>query len=178
MPEADVTRAADGRTLAYAEWGNPEGFPVFSLHGTPGSRLGRHYDESAYVEAGARVITYDRPGYGESERHPGRHVVDCVEDVRALADHLGIDRFAVMGGSGGGPHALAVTARLPHRVTRATCIVGIVPYDTEDFDFLEGMDRTTSRSLDGQSRAKPCLRPNSNERRPKHSNALRPTLPR
>jgi pimeloyl-ACP methyl ester carboxylesterase len=67
-------------------------------------------------------------------------VVECVEDVRALADHLGIDRFAVMGGSGGGPHALAVTARLPHRVTRATCIVGIVPYDTEDFDFLEGMD--------------------------------------
>ena len=140
MPEAHVTKAADGRTLAYAEWGDPEGFPVFSLHGTPGSRLGRHYDESAYVEAGARVITYDRPGYGESERHPGRRVVDCVEDVRVLADHLGIERFAVMGGSGGGPHALAVTARLPHRVTRATCIVGIVPYDTEDFDFLEGMD--------------------------------------
>src|SRR5512132_4154110 len=102
MSEALVARADVGRTLAYAEWGDPAGFPVFSLHGTPGSRLGRHYDERDYVDAGARVITYDRPGYGRSERHPGRYVVDCVDDVQAIADHLGIERFAVIGGSGGG----------------------------------------------------------------------------
>ncbi|MET0937956.1 MAG: alpha/beta hydrolase [Gaiellaceae bacterium] len=130
----------DGRTLTLAEWGDPTGFPVFSLHGTPGSRFFRHYDESAYVEAGARVITYDRPGYGGSDRHPGRDVVDCVEDVAAIADRLGIGSFAVIGISGGGPHALAVAARLPERVRRATCAVGIVPYDTPDFDWFEGMD--------------------------------------
>jgi pimeloyl-ACP methyl ester carboxylesterase len=137
---SQVASAQDGRKLAYAEWGDPTGFPVFSLHGTPGSRFGRHYDESKYTEVGARVITYDRPGYGGSDRHPGRRVVDCVDDVAALADHLGLEQFAIIGGSGGGPHALAVAARLPSRVTRVTCAVGIVPYDTPDFDFFEGMD--------------------------------------
>jgi pimeloyl-ACP methyl ester carboxylesterase len=132
--------ARDGRTLAYAEWGDPAGFPVFSLHGTPGSRLGRHFDESKYAEVGARVITYDRPGYGGSDRRAGRHVVDCVDDVAALADHLALEHFAVIGGSGGGPHALAVAARLHPRVTRATCAVGIAPYTTDDFDFFGGMD--------------------------------------
>ena len=132
--------AHDGRTLTFAEWGDPAGFPVFSLHGTPGSRFARHYDESAYSEAGARVVTYDRPGYGGSDRHPGRRVVDCVADVVAIADTLGIERFSVIGGSGGGPHALAVAACLPERVNRATCAVGIVPYDTVDFDWFEGMD--------------------------------------
>src|SRR4026207_715408 len=63
-------RAADGRTLMVAQWGDLEGFPVVSLHGTPGSRLGRHYDESAYADVGARVITYDRPGYGGSPPPP------------------------------------------------------------------------------------------------------------
>ena len=147
MPEAHVTRAADGRTLAYAEWGDLEGFPVFSLHGTPGSRLGRHSDENAYVDAGARVIIYDRPGYGGSERHPGRRVVDCVGDVDAIADHLGIERFAVIGGSGGGPHALAVAARSPDRVTRATCAVGIAPYETENFEYFAGMDPNNVKEL-------------------------------
>src|SRR4026207_577644 len=64
--------AADGRTLMVAQWGDRGGFPVVSLRGTPGSRLGRHYDESAYADVGARVITYDRPGYGGSDRHRGR----------------------------------------------------------------------------------------------------------
>jgi pimeloyl-ACP methyl ester carboxylesterase len=132
--------AADGRTLAVAEWGDPKGVPVFSLHGTPGSRFARHYEESAYIEVGARVITYDRPGYGGSDRLRGRLVVDCVSDVSAIADELGIERFAVTGGSGGGPHSLALAARLPERVTRATCAVGVVPFGTTEFDWFEGMD--------------------------------------
>src|SRR4051794_8100368 len=118
----------DGRSLCFAEWGDPAGFPVLTLHGTPGSRLNRHPDAEQYARAGARVITYDRPGYGGSTRRPGRSVVDCVEDVAALADHLGLDRFAVTGGSGGGPHALAVAARLGDRVVRCRCVVGVAPY--------------------------------------------------
>lgn len=145
--DTQAATARDGRTLSFAEWGDPAGFPVFTLHGTPGSRFNRHYDEGKYAEVGARVITYDRPGYGESDRHSGRQVVDCVDDVSALADALGIERFAVIGGSGGGPHALAVAARLPETVTRAACAVGIVPYDTVDFDWFEGMDPLNVREL-------------------------------
>jgi pimeloyl-ACP methyl ester carboxylesterase len=140
--------SADGRTLKVAQWGDFEGFPVFSLHGTPGSRFGRHYDEGAYIEVGARVITYDRPGYGGSDRHRGRRVVDCVSDVAVIADTLGIERFAVIGGSGGGPHSLALAARLPERVTRATCDVGVVPFGTPDFDWFEGMDPLNVREFE------------------------------
>src|SRR5919202_2350173 len=102
-----------GRTVAAAQWGDPGGFPVLSLHGTPGSRFGRHPDEDAVRALGIRLVTYDRPGYGASIRHPGRRVVDCVGDVAAIADALGIERFAVTGGPGGGPHAVPVAARRP-----------------------------------------------------------------
>jgi pimeloyl-ACP methyl ester carboxylesterase len=129
-----------GRTLAFADWGDPDGFPIFSLHGTPGSRLGRHPDDDKVAAIGARVITYDRPGYGASSRHPGRVVADCVADVAAIADELGLDRFAVTGGSGGGPHCLAVAAGLPERVTRAACVVGVAPYDRLGDAFFDGMD--------------------------------------
>jgi pimeloyl-ACP methyl ester carboxylesterase len=140
--------AADGRTLMVATWGDPAGFPVFNLHGTPGSRLGRDYDESVYVDAGARVITYDRPGYGGSDRQRGRRVVDCVSDIASIADALGAWRFAVVGGSGGGPHSLAVAARLPERVSRVCCTVGVAPFETPDFDWFEGMDPMNVREFD------------------------------
>jgi pimeloyl-ACP methyl ester carboxylesterase len=142
-----VARARDGRTLAYGEWGDPNGFPLFWLHGTPGSRFGRHYDENDYVKAGARVITYDRPGYGGSDRNPSRSVVDCVGDVAAIADSLGIERFAITGGSGGGPHALAVAGRLPDRVTRAACAVSPAPFDV-GVDWSEGMDPLNVREVE------------------------------
>jgi pimeloyl-ACP methyl ester carboxylesterase len=132
--------AADGRTLTIAEWGDPDGFPVFSLHGTPGSRFVGQANASAYADVGARVITYDRPGYGGSDRFRGRRVVDCVADVSAIADSLGIERFAVSGGSWGGPHSLAVAARLPERVTRAACVAGVAPFDMPGFDWFAGMD--------------------------------------
>lgn len=138
---ARFVETADGRRLAYLEYGDPSGLPVFLLHGTPGCRLsGRHPDESRVIEAGLRLITYDRPGYGQSDRHKGRRVVDCVADVAAIADELGIERFAIKGGSGGGPHALAVGARLAPRVTRVGCDVGAAPYDADDIDWFAGMD--------------------------------------
>jgi pimeloyl-ACP methyl ester carboxylesterase len=133
----------DGRTLAYAVWGDPDGFPVLALHGTPGSRLGRWPREEVYVEAGVCLVTHDRAGYGRSDRHRGRRVVDEADDVRSLADELGFDRFGVSGGSGGGPHVLACAALLPDRVVRATCSVGLAPFGTpglERDDWLAGMD--------------------------------------
>jgi pimeloyl-ACP methyl ester carboxylesterase len=133
----------DGRTLAYGLWGDPDGFPVLSLHGTPGCRLGRWPREELYVELGVCLVTHDRAGYGRSDRNHGRRVVDEVADVGALADELGFDRFSVSGGSGGGPHVLACAALLPDRVERATCDVGIAPLGTPGLEqdaWLAGMD--------------------------------------
>ena len=151
----------DGRTVCFAEWGDPQGYPVFALHGTPGGRLERHPDESRYLAAGVRLITYDRAGYGGSDRLPGRSVVDCVGDVAAIADHLGIGRFSVTGGSGGGPHSLAVAARLGARVVRARCSVGIAPFGLDDLDFFAGMDPLNvtefSWAIEGEQRLVPEL---------------------
>jgi len=150
----------DGRTLAFEQYGDPDGSPVFLLHGTPGCRLsGRHPDESRVVEAGLRLITYDRPGYGQSARQKGRRVVDCVADITAIADELGIDRFFVKGGSGGGPHALAAGARLPQRVTRVACDVGVAPYEADDIDWLAGMDPANVREFKWALAGEETLRP-------------------
>lgn len=133
-------RTADGRVVAAAEWGDPAGVPVFSLHGTPGGRISYGHEPGIYARLGMRRVTLDRPGYGESTRLPGRSVADIVPDVAATADALGIDRFAVMGGSGGGPHALACAALLPDRVLRCVAAVSPAPWDLIDFDPFAGMN--------------------------------------
>jgi pimeloyl-ACP methyl ester carboxylesterase len=135
-----VATAADGRALGFAEWGDPDGLPVFSLHGTPGCRFNRNPHEELIRSAGVRLIAYDRAGYGLSDRHRGRIVADDAADVAAIADHLGIGRFCVFGGSGGGPHALAAAALLGDRIIRAACVVGVAPYDVLGEEFFTGMD--------------------------------------
>ena len=135
-----TVKVADGRSLAVAQWGDPDGTPILSLHGTPGSRLLRPPDEDTIRRAKINLVTYDRPGYGASDRVPGRRVVDCVADVEAIVDALGVSRFAVTGRSGGGPHALAMAARLPDRVAVAECVVGAAPSDNADLDWTAGMD--------------------------------------
>jgi pimeloyl-ACP methyl ester carboxylesterase len=112
---------------------------VIFHHGTPGSRLGRHPDLSVYAEVGARVISFDRPGYGQSDPLPGRNVAAVAPDVKALADQLALDDFATMGVSGGGPHALACGALLGDRVQRVGVVVGGGPPDDPELDFLDGM---------------------------------------
>jgi pimeloyl-ACP methyl ester carboxylesterase len=119
----------DGRTLALAEWGDPNGLPVLAIHGTPGGRISWWGpDPSIDARHGLRRFSLDRPGYGESTRQPGRRVVDLVADLVAVADTLGLDRFAVTGGSGGGPHALALAALLPDRVLRCLAVVSVAPF--------------------------------------------------
>jgi pimeloyl-ACP methyl ester carboxylesterase len=133
----------DGRTIAFAVWGDPDGFPILALHGTPGCRLGRWPREELYLDLGVCLVTHDRAGYGRSDRNPGRRVVDEAADVRALADELDFDRFGVTGGSGGGPHVLACAALLADRVVRAVCDVGVAPLGPpglEQDDWLAGMD--------------------------------------
>lgn len=137
---AQSTIAPDGRALMFAEWGDLDGSPMIHLHGTPGCRLSRWPDQELVRSTGAHVVIYDRPGYGGSDRHRGRRVADCVGDIVAIADAVGFDRFAVMGGSGGGPHALAAAALLADRVTRVLCIVGVAPYEAFGATWTDGMD--------------------------------------
>src|SRR4029077_14691256 len=96
------------------------------------------------------------PGYGQSDRLPGRRIADCVDDVVAIADALGIGRFTLQGGSGGGPHCLAVAAALPDRVIRARCVVGLAPFDAVGLSFFAGMDPMNvtefSWALEGEQR--------------------------
>jgi pimeloyl-ACP methyl ester carboxylesterase len=129
----------DGRVLAVAEWGDPDGLPYISMHGTPGGRITYWTDPSIDARHRLRRITYDRPGYGESTRRPGRSVADDVDDVTAITAALGIDRFVVSGGSGGGPHCLAAAALMPERVIRCLAEVSIAPYPTDGLDWLDGM---------------------------------------
>ena len=133
----------DGRTLAFAVCGDPSGFPIMALHGTPGCRLQRWPHEELYQQLGVCLVTHDRAGYGRSTRRHGRSVADAVDDVIAIADELGFDRFGVTGGSGGGPHALACAALRPERVVRATSSVGGAPYGDgglEHDEWVDGMD--------------------------------------
>ena len=132
-------KTADGRTLAVAEWGDPDGVPEIAMHGTPGGRITYWEDPTIYARHGLRRLTYDRPGYGESTRFMGRTVADVVIDVEAITAALGIDRFVVSGGSGGGPHCLATAALMPDRVIRCLAEVSIAPYPAEGLDWLAGM---------------------------------------
>jgi pimeloyl-ACP methyl ester carboxylesterase len=135
----EIVRAADGRRLSVDLSGNPDGVPVFLLHGTPGSRLGPRPRGMLLYRLGVRLITFDRPGYGQSDRRPGRRVADVAADVAAIADRYGIERFAVAGRSGGGPHALACAALLPRRVRRVAILVGLAPHDADGLAWFNGM---------------------------------------
>jgi pimeloyl-ACP methyl ester carboxylesterase len=102
---------------------------LFFFHGTPGSRLEFSSDDLIIKPPGVHFITPERPGYGISDPKPDRELVDWPNDVLELADHLGIDSFAVAGESGGCPHALACAYRCPDRVTMALLLASPCPAD-------------------------------------------------
>ena len=113
---AQVHRLADGRRIGYAEFGDPHGATVLALHGTPGSRFMFAITDQAARVRKLRIIAPERPGYGLSDFRRGRSLAQVAEDMTALADALGLDRFAVIGVSGGGPYAIATAASMPERV--------------------------------------------------------------
>jgi tetratricopeptide (TPR) repeat protein len=123
-------RLPDGRTLGYLDFGDPNGFPIFYFHGMPGSRLELAQYEPLLRELHIRLITPERPGYGLSTYQPRRKILDWPDDVAALADHLGIARFAVLGASGGGPYAAACAYKLPERVTALGLVSSAAPPET------------------------------------------------
>jgi pimeloyl-ACP methyl ester carboxylesterase len=119
----------DGRMLCYTEYGAPEGVPLFYFHGFPGCRLDYLFFDAgeAAMEANVRIIAADRPGYGLSSFQRGRRILDWADDVSALADALRIDRFAVLGISGGGPYAAACAFKIPGRMTATGIVSGMGP---------------------------------------------------
>jgi len=157
ITEADI-RLPDGRTLhAYDTRAdgsaNAPGAPVavFWLHGSP--NVGSP-PEPLFAAAGANGlgwVSYDRPGYGGSDPHDGRTVGSAAADVAAIADALGIGRFAVLGHSGGGPHALACAALLPDRVIAAVSMSGPAPYDADGLDWFAGWSPGIAAGVAGQA---------------------------
>jgi pimeloyl-ACP methyl ester carboxylesterase len=127
-PDVRTVRLADGRTLAYAEYGDARGAPVLFFHGLPSSRL-MHPDAEVSRTLGVRVIVPDRPGFGRSDPKPGRRLLDWPDDVKELCDALGIAELALVGPSGGGPFVAACAARLPSRVRHAAIVGGSGPLD-------------------------------------------------
>lgn len=134
-----VVKAPGGRGLSVESLGAPEGKPVFLLHGTPGSRKGPNPRGIVLYRLGIRLICYDRPGYPGSDRFRARRVADAADDVEAIADHLGIERFSVVGRSGGAPHALACAAVLNDRVICAAALGSLAPYGALGKDWSIGM---------------------------------------
>jgi pimeloyl-ACP methyl ester carboxylesterase len=139
----------DGRALhAYDTGTAGDGrLAIFWHHGTPNVGQPPEPLFAAADRLGLRWVSYDRPGYGGSTAHPGRDMASAAGDVAAVADALGLDRFAVMGHSGGGPHALACAALLPGRVVAAVSGAGLAPYGAEGLDWYAGMAASGLASL-------------------------------
>jgi pimeloyl-ACP methyl ester carboxylesterase len=142
VTETDV-RLADGRVLhAYDtradDTAGVPSVPVFWLHGSPNVGSPPEPLYAAAAANGLCWVSYDRPGYGGSGPHGGRDVASAAADVAAVADALGIGRFAVLGHSGGGPPALACAAQLPERVIAAVSMSAPAPIDADGLDWFAG----------------------------------------
>jgi pimeloyl-ACP methyl ester carboxylesterase len=137
------------RRLAFDEWGAPHGYPIFLMHGTPGSRNGPRPRASVLYRLGIRLICYDRPGYGQSQVHRGRSVADAALDVLAIADQLGLNSFSVVGRSGGGPHALACAAseKLQVGLRSVAALVPLAPADADELAWYDGMSASNAKEF-------------------------------
>ena len=149
MTDTDL-ELADGRTLHVYDTGADgaaDPLAVFWHHGTPNIGAPPRPLFPPAARLGIRWVSYDRPGYGRSTPYPGRDVASAAADVSAIADALGIDRFAVMGHSGGGPHAVACGALLPGRVLGVASVAGLAPFGADGLDWFAGMAASGVASL-------------------------------
>ncbi len=138
------------------------GTPLIFHHGTPGAAVANRALERSAHRRGLRLVTMSRPGYAASTRHPGRRVVDVVDDTAHVISWLGASHCLVAGWSGGGPHALACAARL-EGVGAALVIAGVAPYDAPGLDWLDGMGQDNleefAAALDGEASLRAFLEP-------------------
>jgi pimeloyl-ACP methyl ester carboxylesterase len=126
--QTDLTiRLSDGRTLGYAEYGDPGGVALLGLHGTPGSRFMFQVAHPVACELGVRLLAPERPGFGISTYRRDRTLANYAQDIAEFADAAGLTQFGVVGVSGGGPYAAACAALLPERVTALGLISPVGP---------------------------------------------------
>jgi len=144
--QGQIFRLRDGRLLGYAEFGDPNGLPLIFCHGWGDSRFTRHPDDTRAAALGVRLITIDRPGFGRSDFQPRRTLLDWPIDVAQLADALGLERFALLGHSGGGPHALACALAMPDRLSAVGVACGFAPMDRPGA--LDGMSRQMQQGVE------------------------------
>jgi pimeloyl-ACP methyl ester carboxylesterase len=154
--------APNGRTLRIHEAGDPAGPMILYHHGTPmNGALFAAWGADAEAR-GARLVGYDRPGYGGSTPHPGRTVADAAVDAAAIADALGVQRFVTWGISGGGPHALACAALVPDRVAAVASLAGVAPFEAPGLNFFAGMGKDNhvefGAAMAGRDAIEPRLR--------------------
>jgi len=133
--------ARDGRTLEVLTGGATDGFPLLYHGGSPSAAVRYEPLDSAARALDLRLITYSRPGYGDSTARPRAEprMADDVADSVAILDALDVERFVTLGWSGGGPRALACAALLPDRCLAAASLAGVAPYDGEGLDWMAGM---------------------------------------
>jgi pimeloyl-ACP methyl ester carboxylesterase len=144
--EDRLIRLDDGRRLGYAETGDPRGTPVLFFHGFGTTRVVCPPDEPA-LHLGVRLIAVDRPGIGLSDPLPGRSLISWPADVAQLADRLELERFAIVGWSGGGPYALACGHELPERVSTIAAVSSAAPLaGNADPAYLRRLDRHAVRA--------------------------------
>jgi len=146
----------DGRQLAVAVSGPPDGVPLLYHHGTPGCLLQPTASREECDRRGLRLVTYSRAGAEGSTRRPGRSVADVAADMEDVLDALDADRCLVAGKSGGGPHALATAALLPDRVAAVISIAGCRPNGP---GFLDGMGEDNVEEFGLAEQGEEALRP-------------------
>ncbi len=151
--------AVADRAVGYCRYNVDAPRRAIFQYGTPGTRRlsGQLIDVAR--NAGYDLLVIDRPGYAATSRRPGRQVVDVVEDVLAVTHTLGWSRFAVWGGSGGGPHALAIAAAFPDQVTACASVVGLAPFDAPGLDWFAGMSPGNVEEFRLATRGEAAYRP-------------------
>jgi pimeloyl-ACP methyl ester carboxylesterase len=140
-------------------------------HGTPSAAVVFRPWEEAAAKHGFRLVMYSRPGYGGSTPRHGRTVADAADDVVAVLDALGAERFVTVGWSGGGPHALACAKLLPERCRAAALIAGVGPYGVDGLDFLGGMGTENLEEFGAALEGEPTLTTYLNEHGPTFATA-------
>jgi pimeloyl-ACP methyl ester carboxylesterase len=156
MVEELTVTLRDGRDLAVAVSGPPDGVPLLYHHGTPGCLLQPAASQAECASRGLRYVTYSRAGAQGSTRNPGRTVADVAADMEDVLDALGAERCLTAGKSGGGPHALATAALLPERVAAVISVAGCRPYGD---GFLDGMGEDNIEEFHLALQGEDALRP-------------------
>jgi pimeloyl-ACP methyl ester carboxylesterase len=166
----------DGRALDVLAGERTDGHGLVFHHGTPGNATRYETWFAAAEERGLRPVAYSRPGYATSTRDPGRTVASAIPDVEAVLDHLDIDRFVSVGGSGGGPHTIACAALLPDRCLSTAALVTVAPWQADGLDWWTGMTQSNLDEFGAALAGEPALRDWMTENGEEYRHITGPTM--